>query len=308
MDSIKYFLFLTFVILIRNVNATPTEGNIFTRLQFDCEYVRDDLNVATCVISDFHPGTSMFHIANPEMATRVAFTNSTHVRIPNTIFLEVPSLDHLNLTSCQVRRIQKSSFDNAVSLLTLDLSHNLLQEIIKSTFKRASKLQELYLNDNQIEVVEYSAFKYLRNLTTLTLNNNHIKHLSGHAFEHLSSLRTLLLNDNQISVISSALKPLRSLETLTLHNNALHYVRVKIMNKYMRNLWNVTLDQNQWICPGLRIMIDYLEANMIETDLVTDLQKNTCTNSDEVTLLMNEKDLSEIQELSMSTFVVQPSF
>lgn len=303
MDSIKHILFLGSVALVCSVNALPVQANIFTKIEYTCEYTTDDLtNTTTCIISDFHPGTSLFQVTNPENATRIAFTNSTHIRIPNTIFTEVPTLDHLNLSSCQVRRIQKSSFDNAVSLRTLDLSHNLLQEIVKSTFKRASNLQELFLNDNQIEVVEYSAFKYLRNLTTLTLNNNRIKYLSGHAFEHLISLQTLLLNDNQISVISSTLKPLLSLQTLTLHNNALHYVRVKIMYKYLGRLAHVTLQNNEWICPGLKIMTDYLKANSVETDVVADME-TPCNDSDEVTLMMNEKDLAEIQELSVSTFV-----
>lgn len=304
MDSVKYFLFLLFVTLIRNVSVTEIQENIFTKLQFNCEYTTDELtNSTTCIINDFHPGTSLYRITNPEIATRIAFTNSSHIRVPKTIFLEVPYLTHLNLSSCQVRRIQKSSFDNAVSLVSLDLSHNHIEEIIKSTFKRASNLQELFLNDNQIEVIEYNAFKKLRYLTTLTLNNNHVKHLSGHAFDQLASLRTLLLNDNRISVISSTLKGLRSLETLTLHNNDLNYVRVKVMNKYLRNLRNVTLQNNEWICPGLKIMTDYMEANMIDTDVVAGNEMEMCTNSDEVTLLMDEKDLAEIQELSVSTFV-----
>lgn len=279
-------------------------GNIFTKIQYNCEYLTDEVTntTTTCLIRDFHPGTSLFHITNPQNATRIAFTNSTHVRIPVTIFLEVPTLENLNLSECQVRRIQKSSFENALALTTLDLSHNLLEIIHKSTFKRASKLQELFLNNNQIEVVEYSAFKYLRNLTTLTLNNNRIKYLSGHAFEHLISLRTLTLNDNQISVVSGSLKPLMSLETLTLHNNLLHYVRIKVMNKYLRSLRSVTLQNNEWLCPGLKIMTDYLEANSVLTDVTADMEAS-CTNSDEIPLLMNEKDLAEIQELSTSTFI-----
>lgn len=306
MDGIKHILFFGSLALVC-VSAVPVEANIFTKIQYTCEYTTDEItNITTCIVSDFQPGTSLFHITNPEYATRVTFTNSYHARIPNTIFSDIPNLEYLNLSSSNVRRMQKSSFDNALSLITLDLSHNLLQEIVKSTFKRASHLQELFLNDNQIELIEYSAFKYLRNLTTLTLNNNRIKHLSSHAFDHLISLRTLLLNDNQISVISSALKPMMSLETLTLHNNALHYVRVKILNKYLGNLQSMTLQNNEWICPGLKIMTDYLEANAVVTDVGVEME-TACTNSDEVTLMMHEKDLAEIQELSVTTFV-NPGF
>ncbi|XP_063706366.1 chondroadherin-like [Culicoides brevitarsis] len=305
MDLFVFLLLLTSASIVESVSLAPK--NIFTRLQFHCEYKTNELqNTSTCVIRDFHPGTSLFHIENPENSTRLEFVNSQHVRIPKAVFLEVPSLESLNLSSTGVRRIQKSSFDNAMCLVSLDLSHNLLQIIAKSTFKRALNLQELYLDNNQIEVVEYSAFKYLRNLTILTLNDNRIKYLSDHAFEQLSNLRTLLLNNNAITVISSALKPLLSLETLTLDNNALHYVRIKVLNKHLRHLKSITLRKNAWICAGMKIMTDYLEANMVRSDLEDDGQE-VCTQDEDVMLMMNEKDLMEIQELSVSTFV-NPAF
>lgn len=306
MDLFFYILLLTCASIVESItNTISNQQNIFTKLQYTCEYVTEDINnsVTTCLIKDFHPGTSLFHIDNPQNARNMNFINSQHVRIPKAIFIENLAIEHLNLSSCGIRRIQKSSFDNAMTLLSLDLSHNLLQEVKKSTFKRSSNLQQLFLNDNQIEVVEYSAFKYLRNLTMLTLNNNRIKHLSDHAFERLSSLQVLLLNDNRITVISSALKPLLSLETLTLDNNALHYVRIKVMNKYLRNLQSITLKRNEWICPGLKLMTDYLEANMIGSDMEAQTEQESCTNDEEALLMMNENDLAEIQELSISTFV-----
>uniref|UniRef100_A0A336LSG8 CSON003119 protein n=1 Tax=Culicoides sonorensis TaxID=179676 RepID=A0A336LSG8_CULSO len=301
MDNyIKIIFFAISAVIVNGI--VMQDDNIFARAQYSCEYSIKDDGSTICTLTNFHPGTSLFYVLNPENATEVQFTNSSHIRIPSTLFTEIPGLQNLNLSDFHIRRIQKSSFTNAVALKTLDLSYNLLQEVLKSTFKRASTLQELFLHNNNIEVVEYNAFKYLRNLTTLTLNNNHIKHLSKNAFEDLSNLRTLLLNDNRISVVSSALKPLRALEMLTLHNNLMHYVRVKVMNKYLRNLTNVTLQNNEWFCPGVKLMTDYMAANAVDTDVVnaTELE---CQDSENVVLMMDEKDLAEIQELSTSTFI-----
>lgn len=201
------------------------------------------------------------------------------------------------------------AFQNGQSLINLDLSHNKIEMIPESTFKYASNLQKLILSHNNIEVLDHGAFKYLANLYYLALDNNNIKHISKDAFSGLTSLKGLLLHSNQITTISSNLKPLVVLENLTLHENKLHYLRIKVLQRSLTHLKILTLRENQWFCPGLTLMKNYLEASLIVCDIKKDVDSSEvpCVETEEVVYEMQEKELKEIQKLSGPIKLLNPA-
>lgn len=95
--------------------------------------------------------------------------------LKNVQFVGDPS-PQLNLSSMNLRALQKNAFDYVADVESLDLSNNSLSSLPEFVFSNLTKLKNLLLSNNQISNVR-TLFVGLENLQLLDISYNHIRHL-----------------------------------------------------------------------------------------------------------------------------------
>lgn len=89
-------------------------------------------------------------------------------------FLVSGTLQYLDISSCNLTRINPQFFDNITSLTTVDLSNNPLTTLVSGVFDVLTSLDTLKLNDCKLTTVPDNVFTTLANLKNLELAGNQL--------------------------------------------------------------------------------------------------------------------------------------
>ncbi|XP_050680470.1 toll-like receptor 6 [Leptidea sinapis] len=161
-------------------------------------------------------------------------------------FLMSGTLQYLDVSNCNISKINGQFFDNITSLTTLDLSNNPLYNLDDGVFDVLTSLKSLNLNDCHLKSLSEDIFSALVNLKYLELAGNHltetnwpevlgklgrleylnlrksgITSLSEDSFSNCTNLVSLILADNELrdlDVAATLGNSVNHLELLDLSN------------------------------------------------------------------------------------------
>uniref|UniRef100_A0A8C6QY07 TIR domain-containing protein n=1 Tax=Nannospalax galili TaxID=1026970 RepID=A0A8C6QY07_NANGA len=164
--------------------------------------------------------------------TRLLFLDlgqsSDLVRLNDSEFDALPSLQRLNLNKCHLSIVSNRTWGSLQNLTILDLSHNNFKSFPDFAFSPLKGLQSLFLSRNPITelnnltfsglfslkelnldgcwivTIDRYFFAQFPNLEHLDLRNNNIRMLKRGTFESLKKLRVLILSQNQLQVMEES--------------------------------------------------------------------------------------------------------
>lgn len=158
-------------------------------------------------------------------------------------FLNVPSLQEIDLSSCGLPHLLPTMFTKLTTLIYINLANNQISEIPSETFARLIDLEEVDLSNNKITSLTPEVFQFNTELTELNLKNNPLSSVSGisipnllkldisqcafknvdaESFAGFTHLKNLNLSGNTLTTIpSDTFKMLKKLLYLDLSNNNL---------------------------------------------------------------------------------------
>lgn len=102
-----------------------------------------------------------FHISSFFYATHLDLSSNNIAKIPAKTFDNLPSLEHLNLSSNSMS-FADNNFIKCTRLKTLDLSNNRIQYITQNQFNGLSSIELLDLSNNNIENVHACTFTNIK--------------------------------------------------------------------------------------------------------------------------------------------------
>jgi Leucine-rich repeat (LRR) protein len=138
-------------------------------------------------------------------------------------FVDLPSVEWLNLASNEIEEIPAHAFKGCPRLSNLLLSYNPIKVLRGDEFDQLSGLVTLNLDNIKITSIEPTTFQHLTALETLNLSylsklNNHI--ISKELVKNFTNLRSLNLRNNNIHAIEpGAFDNNHKLTYLNLQNN-----------------------------------------------------------------------------------------
>ncbi|XP_018796386.1 PREDICTED: leucine-rich repeat-containing protein let-4 isoform X3 [Bactrocera latifrons] len=221
-----YILFLSLLL------ASAISGTIS-----QCPWQRDILELQTSCICAYNLGRELsvqcdqvnFFLlmdalsiyATQKPIDLLYINNSTINELPNNIFQNL-SVHNVQLSSCQIRKIQNGAFNGQETMLkNLNLQDNLLTEVPTKAINSLNKLNLIDLSKNRITFVSNSSFSSLKKLSTLKLNDNNVT-LDVAAFSGLDeSLKNLNLKGTKQRHIPESIRGLKSLAFLDLSLNGI---------------------------------------------------------------------------------------
>lgn len=172
------------------------------------------------------------HFSNQIEKSRIMYFNSENITKQLSKY-HFPNLIRLEITSCDITRIEKKLFDGPQSMIQLlDINSNSDLEIIDhDAFSNMKQLVSLDLSFNNIESLDRRLFSGLINLESLKLNHNRLKSLDENIFSNLKNLKELCLRNNQLEILDAKLfVGLKNLNELNLYNNEISNFDVRILD------------------------------------------------------------------------------
>ncbi|KAL1452908.1 hypothetical protein WDU94_007093 [Cyamophila willieti] len=211
----------------QKLKSLDLNGNFLINLETTgLEESLDNLNVR-----DNQLTTVSSSALNYRMLTKLDLSRNNLKEFDSTVFSNVPTLLHLNLSrNSHLTSLPSGVFDPLRKLEILDLSSTGLKQIPQFTFDELFALKYLNLAQNHLTEIPEMMFKNLLNLTYLDLSNNNIVNLRVGSLYGLSSMKRLDLSFNKLTTFkgdyfNSKIKPdSSSLEELNLNNNELSYL------------------------------------------------------------------------------------
>ncbi|CAB3239563.1 unnamed protein product [Arctia plantaginis] len=202
-------------------------------------------------------------------------------------FLISPTLQYLDISSCNLSTINTQFFDNITTLTTLDLSNNPLKILEAGIFDVLTSLETLKLNDCKLTAISDHTFStavnikflelasnYLTNtdwpevlgkmvrLEYLTLRKSGLTSLSEDTFSNCTNLVTLILADNE----------LRDLDVATMLGNSVTHL--ELLDLSQCNIQNPI--SGETFSNASRLKSLYLSGNpLVATDLQEALEPLT---------------------------------
>lgn len=161
----------------------------------------------------------------------------------NGYFLNIPSLQELDLSECNLSHLLPTMFNKLTTLTYINLASNNISYIGKETFAPLVDLLDLDLSDNKLSQLRSDMFANNLELSSLNMQNNRLTSLRGVRIKSLQKLdlslckfstvdadtffgfpdiRDLNLSGNAITAINSnAFQHMTKLQNLDLSNNKL---------------------------------------------------------------------------------------
>ena len=112
--------------------------------------------------------------------------------VPANYFVNLPSLDHLDLYSNQIEIIEDRSFQYLSNLSICHLHNNKLKEVTRYMFSGLSNLRKLSLYGNNIKSIQGGSFFDLVKLTRLQIQNNLLQIISEWIFDPVNHPQHLM--------------------------------------------------------------------------------------------------------------------
>ncbi len=185
---------------------------------------------------------------DPKIPRKVPTTTKNLYVFKNSIeslsqedFLELESLEMLDLSQNQLTELPDFVFEPLSSLHNLDLSANQIVHISKDSFAGLEHLERLYLYSNLIESIHPAAFDGLQQLLELKLQGNKLAILPALKMPHL-----LLLDLRFNSIPSPGPNDLQTpkLESLKLSGLELSSLDEELLGGF-KNLHELDISNNQ---------------------------------------------------------------
>ncbi|XP_056653395.1 chondroadherin-like protein isoform X2 [Monodelphis domestica] len=156
------------------------------------------------------------------MTQRLDLQGNALKTLPPEAFLALPYLTHLDLTHCQLERVEEGAFRGLGRLVYLNLASNRLSALYQEALAGLGSLRQLLLEHNRLEEMRPGAFSQLGSLGLLSLAHNSLVYLPDMAFQGLLQARWLRLSHNALNVLApEALAGLPRLRRLSLDHNEL---------------------------------------------------------------------------------------
>ena len=151
------------------------------------------------------------------------FANNGIYFIEASVFENLTSITHLDLSHNYLSTIPELAFSGLVQLNTIDLGYNKIKLLTKDVFLQPKGnffLKELRLNHNEMKELDEDLFTHLFHMDALDLEDNVLETLPDYIFEKNSRLRDLKLSMNHFKTVpSNALRSAKVLEILDLSSN-----------------------------------------------------------------------------------------
>lgn len=148
--------------------------------------------------------------------------SSDLVHLNDSEFDAMPSLQRLNLNTCQLSFVSNRTWNALQNLRVLDLSHNKFKRFPEFAFSPLRYLQSLFLSRNPITVLNNMAFYGLYSLKELNLAGCWIVKIDKYSFPQFPNLESLDLGYNNIRTLKRrTFQFLKKLQVLILSQNRL---------------------------------------------------------------------------------------
>lgn len=193
-----------------------------------CNYILNNLDyvcnlnlkiTAPDVLTVSISGTHEFGKSNIDLTSLIA-TNQIIRFVPQRLFVDVPNVKSVSITSSQLLAVTTKSFIGLPRLEDLKLSNNDLSFVDNQVFALNPLLVNIDLSRNKIDTISKCSFGGLKNLRVLSLAGNLLKRLPSNLFRGNLNLQTVLLNDNKIARIPAMVfEPLSQLRFASLEGN-----------------------------------------------------------------------------------------
>lgn len=120
-------------------------------------------------------------------------------QIPKSCFLQLSTLQYLNLDTNQIDSLPNDTFTGVEeSLRTLEINDNNLRHVPVTTLRRLAKLESLAMAHNKIRTIFARSFNNSIMLQRLDLRYNSIYTISAYAFHGLDNVQRIDLRHNQL--------------------------------------------------------------------------------------------------------------
>ncbi|CAO1438786.1 unnamed protein product [Diamesa serratosioi] len=162
----------------------------------------------SCIVSNSFVTDSHFNEIIDETSYSVValkFVSCYMDLLPLNVFVKLPSLLYLTISSPGVRHFGQNAFEKAVHLELLNAAGNRLSKLEHFAFKGASNLSELNLSGNKIQTIEKNAFAELEHLKVLNLSKNKMSYFGPETFAPLIMLDSLDISHNMIDFLDAKL-------------------------------------------------------------------------------------------------------
>ncbi|XP_035788102.1 P-granule-associated novel protein 1-like [Anopheles albimanus] len=158
-----------------------------------------------CVLKNFHIGesehvtTEFFadHEGPGEVGT-LQIENSTIYRVPKALFSVYPKLTRLNLTSLQIRDIERDAFERGVELRELQMDFNNISRLESGVFNGLRWLDLLTIEDNTLSHLHVDVFSSNARLMIVSLSRNNLTRIEDDTFRNNRELRVVHASRNSI--------------------------------------------------------------------------------------------------------------
>ncbi|MEE6522599.1 hypothetical protein FKM82_021205 [Ascaphus truei] len=157
-------------------------------------------------------------------------------------FQELNTLRHLYLDRNQLDDLEENTFKNLSSLLYLHLEYNRLSYLHPGVFSSLNKLNALYLSHNLLTELSDSSLGGLAQLRWLDLGFNLLPNMSSQSLSGMNNLRRLNIEMNNLSSIPSTVRSLKGLQVLRLSGNRIRRLSIVSFGRRLRFLTELYLD------------------------------------------------------------------
>ncbi|XP_063870121.1 uncharacterized protein LOC135105661 isoform X2 [Scylla paramamosain] len=184
-----------------------------------CEcFWRDGMQTAACRGADFidvprgiEPTTQVLDLShnNLKILPRDAFA-----------YTGLVNLQKVMLNHCNLKFLEKGSFNGVENVKELDLSNNHLRAVPSEALMNMLMLRELRISHNNLTTIPAAAFRNIPHVVQLDLSHNHIHTIETGALFNLTELEILNVAENKLTFLNaSELVPLVLLRVIRVDGN-----------------------------------------------------------------------------------------
>ena len=207
------------------------------------------------------------------MILNLAMNQLTSLGTDITVFDELASLRHLNISYNQIPELPIGIFENTKMLEVIHLQGNTIEKINAGVFTNSSFVK-INLSLNQINELNKGAFEDLPKLKILDLSENQINSIKNGAFDNVLFLKVLTLSHNRLTTFKAEYFTSRTrLEELNLCHNQIFHLYLNSFSIH-RRLKKLHLCHNRLAHFSSEILANLRSLNLL------DLSYNKLTSLD----------------------------
>ncbi len=182
-----------------------------------------------------------------------------------TLFKELPLLNHLNLSGNQISQINKNIFRYSSDLKYLYLNNNKIKILSPNLFSRLRNLLELHLEGNAyLTDIDPNLFKDLTDLTHLSLQGCGLAEVPESLLNKLTNLRILNLTRIKLNSFPGKIfSSLTNLEQLYLNYNEITSLNQELF-QHLKKLKTLNMNRNKIQALPENIFINLSELKFLE--------------------------------------------